>query len=58
MNDEFVVEKVVLHLVDRDLAGPRFAEQEIDLAAFTTPEDTDALEAFFSNSWTFCVSSS
>jgi nucleoid-associated protein YejK len=48
MNDEFVVERVVLHLVNRELDDPRFAEQEIDLAAFTTPEDTYALETFFS----------
>jgi hypothetical protein len=48
MEDRFVVERVALHLVDRELDGPRFAEQEIDLAAFTAPEDVEALRDFFS----------
>ena len=48
MNSGFSVERVALHLVDRQLPGPQFAEQEVDLAAFHRPEDVEALQGFFS----------
>ena len=48
MNSGFSIERVALHLVDRQLPGPQFAEQEVDLAAFHRPEDVEALESFFS----------
>ncbi len=46
MSESFEVERVAIHLVDRSEPEPRFAPDEIDLAAFG-PEDRAALDAFF-----------
>jgi nucleoid-associated protein YejK len=50
MSEDFIfkVEKVALHLVDRDLDSPRFSKQVIELAAIDSKEDIEALDNFFS----------
>jgi Nucleoid-associated protein len=47
MKGNFVVERIALHLVDRQLSCPRFSPHEVDLAAFTRLDDLEAIESFF-----------
>lgn len=47
MDEQFAVEHVALHLVDRELSGPRFSNQEVKFGAFTEKEDREALIEFF-----------
>lgn len=47
MNDDFVVERIALHLVDRTLPGPRLSDHGIDLDSYDSVDDVQALTNFF-----------
>lgn len=47
MTREFEVQKIALHLVDRQDVGPRLSKKEAELDSFGNVEDKAALETFF-----------
>jgi nucleoid-associated protein YejK len=48
MEKQYIVERVVLHMVDRETTEPGLATGEIDLEAFDRPQDKEVLQGFFS----------
>jgi hypothetical protein len=48
MGRQYTVERVALHMVDRETAEPGLATGEIDLEAFDRPRDEEVLQGFFS----------
>ena len=48
MKEEFSIERVALHLVDRNMAQPGLATGEINLEVFDRARDREVLRSFFS----------
>ena len=48
MDTDFNVERVALHLINKKYDKLNLADHEVDLGAFTSKEDIDAVKKFFS----------